>query len=82
MQGWESELMERTVVRGWMTKWLNWLHWYHSVALNPSVAITDLLEFPIVERSWKRRPVDQKIQRFGLTWRLYERARKGLDSTH
>lgn len=22
----ESELLERTVIRGWITQWLNWVH--------------------------------------------------------
>lgn len=45
---------------------LKWIHWYCTVALAPGPHIQELLDYPVVESSWKRRNVDHTLVRFGL----------------
>lgn len=73
----ETTIVETTVLRSWMKLWLSWVLWYSSVALNPDTRLQDLLDYPVVELSWKRRNVNNDIKRFGLTWKVYDWAVKG-----
>lgn len=73
----ETTIVETTVLRSWMKLWLSWVLWYSSVALNPDTRLQDLLDYPVVELSWKRRNANNDIKRFGLTWKVYDWAVKG-----
>lgn len=48
--------------------------------LSPTVTIDELLDYPIVNTSWKAQTVDPEMVRFGLIWKLYDLVRsKGFD---
>lgn len=69
----EREILERTVIRGWISQWLKWVSWYHTVALSPDVSIDQLLyDAPICASSWKRSNFDPNVFKFGLVWKLYD----------
>lgn len=71
------DMMEFTVLRGWMKQWLAYLRWYHLKAWSP---LQDFFEAPVVNRSWKIERTDPSLVRFGLLWRVYDWiGEKGLD---
>lgn len=71
----ESEAnLEYTLIRGWMEQWLKWVRWYAETGLNLSTPLLDLLDYPVVERHWKRQNKESTILRFGLLWRVYDMA--------
>ena len=40
----EREILERTVIRNWMSQWLRWVSWFHTVGFSvDSLSIEDLL---------------------------------------
>lgn len=74
------ELLERTTLRSWTKEWLRWVSWYATVACDPNTRLRALLEFPLIETYWKRRGSNQTaLIRYGLSWKLYDWARKGKD---
>lgn len=68
----EREILERTVLLGWVRQWLKLVSWYHTKALSPDVSIDELLDGPVFTRTWKRSEVDENLIRFGLVWKLYD----------
>lgn len=70
----EREILERTVLSGWMKQWLKWVSWYHTKALDPEVSIDQLLDAPMCSTSWKRSNFDPNRFKFGLIWKLYDMA--------
>jgi len=54
----EREILERTVLFGWMKQWLRWVSWYYTEALSPDVTIDQLLNAPYCSTSWKRSNLD------------------------
>lgn len=68
----EQEILERTVLSGWMKQWLKLVLWYHTTALSPEVTIEELLRAPVCETSWKRSQRDEELIRFGLLWKAYD----------
>ncbi|GAB2303005.1 hypothetical protein Dimus_036996 [Dionaea muscipula] len=64
----------------WVKQWLNYVKWYHSVALSPDVTIQDFFEAPQIERKWKVSRTNRDLKRFGLMWKIFDMvALKGLD---
>lgn len=74
----DYELLERTVMPEWVLQWLEWVKWSAVVAEDLNTPLRDLFDCPVVETSWKRRNVDSDILRFGLLWRIFDRATRGL----
>lgn len=68
----EREILERTVLFGWMKQWLRWVSWYYTEALSPDVTIDQLLNAPYCSTSWKRSNLDINLFKFGLVWKLYD----------
>nr|WOR07594.1 CeaMV1-RdRp [Duamitovirus sp.] len=69
----ELEILERTCIRNWMSQWLEWLKWYHTVAMAFDPTLQDLLfGCPVVETTWYRRDVDQTLVRFGYLWKIHD----------
>lgn len=67
-------------MRKWVKQWLKYVHWYHTVAVDPGVSLEAFFKAPFVSRSWKATREDPHIVRFGLMWPLYDEvAKKGLD---
>jgi hypothetical protein len=68
----EQEILERTVLLGWVRQWLNLVHWYHTKAWDWNVSIDELMNAPMCTRTWKRTERDENLIRFGLIWKLYD----------
>lgn len=66
------EILERTLIRNWVSSWLKYLHWYHTVALSPDPNLEDLLNVPVVETNWKGSKQNDDLFRFGLIWKVYD----------
>lgn len=77
----EQELLERMVIRNWVGQWLQWVSWYARVAMDLNTRLTDLLNYPVVETSWRRRNVDPTVHRFGLVWRIFDKALREAGSS-
>lgn len=72
----EQEFLERTCLHGWMRVWLKALLSHVRIVSDMSNSLLSMLELPLVQSSPFRANVDPEIQRFGLMWKLYTRARK------
>ncbi|XP_055824358.1 uncharacterized protein LOC129892845 [Solanum dulcamara] len=72
----ELEFLERTCPHGWMRVWLKALLSHIRIVSDMSNSLLSMLELPLVQSSPFRVNVDPEIQRFGLMWKLYTRARK------
>jgi len=68
----EREILERTVLLGWVRQWLKLVSWYYTVALSEDVTIEQLLDAPMCTMTWKRSQRDENLIRFGLVWKLYD----------
>ena len=66
----EKEILDRKLVRNWLSQWLKWLNWYHTVAWGSNPSIDALLDAPICSNSWKRSNFDKDYYNFGLVWKL------------
>ncbi|PPD89225.1 hypothetical protein GOBAR_DD13840 [Gossypium barbadense] len=73
-------LTEVTLLRSWTANWLQYVKWYYTQALLPSVLLKDFFDAPVFTRHWKVKSEDPELIRFGLLWRLYDEvAKKGED---
>lgn len=70
----QVEFNERTVLRNWMSQWLDWVYWYYSIAMSENVQIEDFFNAPVCATSWRRSLRDQTLVNFGVTWKLYDMA--------
>ncbi|KAK5786168.1 hypothetical protein PVK06_040799 [Gossypium arboreum] len=71
-------LTEVTLLRSWTANWLQYVKWYYTQALLPSVLLKDFFDAPVFTRHWKVKSEDPELIRFGLLWRLYDEvAKKG-----
>lgn len=70
----EREIIERTVLRNWMSQWLRWWTSYLTLCCNPEVSLESWFDMPICARSWKRSDFDPNRFKFGLLWRMYDEA--------
>lgn len=59
-----------------MRVWLKALLSHVRIVSDMSNSLLSMLELPLVQSSPFRVNVDPEIQRFGLMWKLYTRARK------
>nr|UJQ92483.1 MAG: putative RNA-dependent RNA polymerase [Mitoviridae sp.] len=69
-----EEMSERTVLRGWMTKWLEYIGWYSMITMRPESPLEDYFDRPIVEVSYKAKMDRSEYERylhFGVIWSLY-----------
>ncbi|CAA0822083.1 Mitovirus RNA-dependent RNA polymerase, partial [Striga hermonthica] len=68
-----KEFQEWSILRRWVKRWLDEVHWYASVALDPCVSLQVILEGPpVVEKKWNFSAQDPNLVRFGLLWKLYD----------
>lgn len=71
-------LTEVTLLRSWTANWLQYVKWYYTQALLPSLLLNDFFDAPVFTRHWKVKSEDPELIRFGLLWRLYDEvAKKG-----
>lgn len=80
----ESEVFEYlskiTLVRNWMSQWLNYVRGYSTVAMHSGVSFQDFFSAPVVTSRWNTTREDPNRIRFGLMGRLYDEvAIRGLD---
>lgn len=69
----EREILERTVILGWIKMWLKWVSWYYSILLTPDPSLSNFFEAPICATSWKADRDDVEFIRYGLLWKCYDR---------
>lgn len=70
MQPGMCDFLEWSLLRSWMVSWLHSLHWYCSVAMDPWVTISQLLEGgPVVCTHWNIKRKDENLVRLGLVWK-------------
>jgi len=67
-----ADLSEYTLLRAWMSKWLNYVKWYCTISQSPGLSIQDFFKAPIVTRHWKASGRDPHLIRLGLMWRLFD----------
>lgn len=68
----EREILERTVLRNWMSQWLKYVSWYYTKAMSENVSIQEFFDAPICSGSWKRSQRDETLVRWGHLWKLYD----------
>lgn len=68
----QSELLEYTLIHQWMKSWLQYVYWFHTVALNLDPSLVELFDVPLVETSWRGTKIDKDLYRFGLVWKVYD----------
>lgn len=69
-----EEMSERTVLYGWMTKWLEYVGWYSMITMRPDAHLEDYFDRPVVETSYKAKLERSEYERyihFGVIWSLY-----------
>lgn len=68
---------EWSLARAWMEEWLKSLSWYCTVALDPMVRISQLLEGgPVVPSKWNANREDVYLRRLGLIWKCRDLVQK------
>lgn len=73
------DFLEWTTLRGWVKQWLNYLKWYHTVAMSDQVSLEDFFKAPVITYDWKVTRKDPQLVKFGLMWKLYDEvALRGL----
>lgn len=68
----QQELVERTMLGGWLTSWLEYHRWYILVAMSPDVTIEQFFDAPIVSWKWRVTERDEERTRFGYLFALYD----------
>lgn len=48
-----EEMCERTVLRGWMSKMLEYMQWYSKITMRPEAPLEEYFDRPVLELSWK-----------------------------
>lgn len=66
------EFLERTLILNWVRQWLKCLQWYHTVAMKSDVTLEELLDFPVVEISWRRKSTGSDVRRYGVFWKCID----------
>lgn len=76
------DLLEWTILRGWVKQWLKYVKWYSTDAMSPDVSINQFFNAPVVMTDWRRSKKDENLVRFGYFWSLYDYdmvSEKGVD---
>lgn len=62
---------EYTVLRGWLSQWLKYVHWYAKVAMSSDLSLESFFDDPVVESNWRLTGTDARGVRFAYLWKLF-----------
>lgn len=54
---------EYTVLRGWLSQWLKYVHWYAKVAMSSDLSLESFFDDPVVESNWRLTGTDALISK-------------------
>lgn len=68
----DRTFLEYTLIRSWLSSWLQWYKWYALASSDPDPKLEMLFSAPMVSTSWKRSNKNNDIKKFGLLYKVYD----------
>ena len=69
------DFLEYSSLCAWMDQWLAYCRWSYLVGLSLTSTLQDLLDAPVINRSWKINRVDPLLIRFCFIWKCWDLVR-------